>query len=60
VPIADAVRLISVTQLTCGRWRKQHGGMTRDQHNRLKELETEHKRLRRAVSDLTQDKLILK
>ena len=60
VPIVDAVRQISVTQQTCYRWRKQYGGMNRDQLKRLKELETENQRLRRAVSDLTPDKLILK
>jgi transposase-like protein len=59
VPIADAVRQISVTQQTYYRWRKQYGGMNRDQLKRLKELETENQRLRRAVSDLTLDKLIL-
>jgi putative transposase len=60
VPIADAVRQISVMQQTCYRWRKQYGGMNGDQLKRLKELETENQRLRRAVSDLTPDKLILK
>ena len=60
VPIADAVRQISVTQQTYYRWRKQYGGMDRDQLKRLKELEMENQRLRRAVSDLTLDKLILK
>ena len=60
MPIADAVRQISVTQQTYYRWRKQYGGMNRDQLKRLKELETENQRLRRAVSDLTLDKLILK
>ena len=57
--IADAVRQIGVTQQTYYRWRKQYGGMSRDQLRRLKELETENQRLRRAVSDLTLDKLIL-
>lgn len=57
--IADAVRQIGVTQQTYYRWRKQYGGMSRDQLKRLKELETENQRLRRAVSDLTLDKLIL-
>jgi transposase-like protein len=60
VLIADAVRQIGVTQQTYCRWRKQYGGMNRDQLKRLKELETENQRLRRAVSDLTLDKLILK
>ena len=57
--IADAVRQIGTTEQTYYRWRKQYGGMTRDQLKRLKELEQENQRLRRAVSDLTLDKLIL-
>ena len=59
MPIADAVRHVGVTQQTYYRWRKQYGGMTRTQLKRLKELEKENQRLRRAVSDLTLDKLIL-
>ena len=58
--IAEAVRQIGVTQQTFYRWRKQYGGMgQRSQLKRLKELEKENQRLRRAVSDLTLDKLIL-
>ena len=57
--IADAVRQIGITQQTYYRWRKEYGGMNRDQLKRLKELEKENARLRRAVSDLTLDKLIL-
>ncbi len=57
--IADAVRQISVTEQTYYRWRKQYGGMSRGQLKRLKELEKENLRLRRAVSDLILDKLIL-
>ncbi len=57
--IADAVRQIGVTEPTYYRWRKQYGGMSRDQLKRLKELETENQRLRRAVSVLTLDKMIL-
>jgi len=57
--IADAVRQIEITQQTYYRWRKQYGGMSRAQLKRLKELEKENQRLRRAVSDLTLDKLIL-
>ena len=58
-PLADAVRQIGVTVQTYSRWRKEYGGMSRDQLKRLKLLETENTRLRRAVSDLTLDKLIL-
>ncbi|WP_156429045.1 IS3 family transposase [Paracoccus aminovorans] len=57
--ISDAVRQIGVTEPTYYRWRKQYGGMNRDQLKRLKELEAENQRLRRAVSDLTLDKMIL-
>lgn len=41
------------------RWRKEYGGLKMDQARRMKELEKENARLRRAVSDLTLDKLIL-
>ncbi len=57
--VADAVRQIGVTVQTYYRWRRLYGGMGRDQLRRLKELEKENQRLRRAVSDLTLDKLIL-
>lgn len=57
--IAEAVRQIGLTQQTFYRWRKLYGGMGRSQLKRLKELEKENQRLRRAVSDLTLDKLIL-
>jgi len=57
--VADAVRVIGVTEVTYYRWRNEYGGLKGDQVKRLKELETENTRLRRAVSDLTLDKLIL-
>ncbi|MEL7349601.1 MAG: IS3 family transposase [Pseudomonadota bacterium] len=57
--VADAVRQIGVTVQTYYRWRRLYGGMGREQLKRLKELEKENQRLRRAVSDLTLDKLIL-
>ena len=57
--ISDAVRTIAVTETTYFRWRAEYGGMKNDQIRRLKELELENTRLRRAVSDLTLDKLIL-
>jgi transposase-like protein len=57
--VSEAVRQIGVTVQTYYRWRKEYGGMSRDQLKRLKELETENLRLRRAVSDLTLDKMIL-
>jgi putative transposase len=58
-PVTEAVRSIGVTEVTYYRWRNEYGGLKGDQVKRLKELETENTRLRRAVSDLTLDKLIL-
>ena len=57
--IAEAVKTISVTETTYFRWRAEYGGLKSDQVRRLKDLELENTRLRRAVSDLTLDKLIL-
>jgi putative transposase len=57
--VADAVRSIGVTEVTYYRWRQEYGGLKVEQVRRLKELETENARLRRAVADLTLDKLIL-
>ena len=55
----DAIREMSITEQTYYRWRKQYGGMGTDQLKELKRLQKENERLRRAVSDLTLDKLIL-
>ena len=57
--IADAIPQIGVSEVTYYRWRQEYGGLKADQVKRLKELEQENSRLRRAVSDLTLDKLIL-
>ena len=58
--VGEAGRTIGVTQFTYYRWRKEFGGLKGDQVKRLKELEKENDRLRKAVSDLTLEKLILK
>jgi putative transposase len=55
----DAIREIGVVKQTYHRWRKQYGGMGPDQVKELKCLQKENDRLRRAVSDLTLEKLIL-
>ena len=57
--VAEAVRAIGVTEVTYYRWRQEFGGLKSDQVKRMKELEAENARLRRAVSDLTLDKMIL-
>jgi transposase-like protein len=58
--VAEAVRAIGVTEPTYYRWRTEFGGLKLDQVKRLKELERENARLRKAVSDLTLEKVILK
>ena len=57
--VAEAVREIGVTEVTYYRWRQEFGGLKSDQVRRMKDLEAENARLRRAVSDLTLDKMIL-
>lgn len=56
----DVCRQIGVSKQTYYRWRREYGGLKMDQARRLKELERENARLRRAVSDLTLEKLVLK
>jgi transposase-like protein len=56
---AEACRRIAVSVQTYYRWRKEYGGLRTDQARRVKDLEKENLRLRRAISDLTLDKLIL-
>ena len=54
------LREIGATKNTFYRWRKEYGGMKMDQARRLKDLETENMRLKRAVAELTVDNQILK
>ncbi len=58
--VVDAIRSIGVTEVSYYRWRRKFGELKTDQVRRMKELEAENARLRRAVADLTLDKLILK
>ena len=57
--VPEVVKALGVHEVTHDRWRKECGGMKVGQARRLKELERENARLRKAVSDLTLDKLIL-
>src|SRR3712207_2680804 len=57
--VADAIRQIGVTEVTYYRWRQEFGGLRSNQVKRLKDLETENARLRKAIADLTLDKLLL-
>ena len=58
--VSEASRQIGVTEQTYYRWRNEYGGLRIDQVKRLKQLETENTRLKRAVADLTLDNQILK
>ena len=58
--VSDACRRIGVTEQSYYRWRKEYGGLKVGQARRLKDLEAENARLKRAVAELTLDKLILK
>ena len=57
--VADAIRVLGVSLVTYYRWRREFGGLKSDQVRRMKDLETENARLRKAIADLTLDKLIL-
>ncbi|RZL29183.1 MAG: IS3 family transposase, partial [Sphingomonas sp.] len=57
--VADAIRALGVSSVTYYRWRREFGGLKSDQVRRMKSLETENSRLRKAIADLTLDKLIL-
>jgi transposase-like protein len=57
--VAEAIRALGVSEVTYYRWRQEFGGLKADQVKRLRALEAENARLRRAVSDLTLDKQIL-
>ena len=57
--VAEAIRAIGVSEVTYYRWRKEFGGLKTDQVRRMKDLEVENQRLRKAIADLTLDKLIL-
>ena len=57
--VADAIRALGVSAVTYYRWRREFGGLKSDQVRRMKDLETENARLRKAIADLTLDKLIL-
>jgi len=57
--VAEVVKELGIHEVTYYRWRKEYGGMRVDQMKRLKELEQENAHFRKAVSDLTLDKMIL-
>ena len=58
--VGEICRRFGIAEQTFYRWRREYGGLKVDQAKRLKELEQENARLKRAVADLTLDKLILK
>ena len=58
--IARMCKELGISDVTYYKWRKEYGGMQISQAKRLKDLETENMRLKRAVADLTLSNLILK
>jgi putative transposase len=58
--LVEVCRQLEITDATYYRWRKEYGGLRVDQAKRLKELEQENGRLKKAVADLTLDNMILK
>ena len=58
--VVDVIKALGITDVTYYRWRQEYGGMSVSQAKRLKELEKENERLRKALSDLTLDKMILR
>ena len=58
--VGQVCRNLVITEQTYYRWRREYGGLKVSQARRMKELERENTRLKRAVADLTLDKLILK
>ena len=58
--IGQVRRHIGISEQSYYRWRREYGGLKVDQARRLKELGRENTRLRRAVPDLTLEKLVLK
>lgn len=57
--VVEVIKALGVTDVIYYRWRQEYGGMSVPQAKRLKELEKENERLRKAISDLTLDKMIL-
>ena len=58
--VGEVGRRIGVSEQSYYRWRKEYGGLKIEEARRLKELEQENARLKRAFADLTMDRLILK
>jgi putative transposase len=58
--VGKICRGLGISEQTYYKWRREYGGLKIDQAKRLKELERENERLKKAVSELTLDKLILK
>ena len=58
--VPEVCRKVGVTEQTYYRWRKEYGGLTRDQARRLREVERENVRLKRLVADLSLDNAVLR
>jgi len=59
VSVSEAARRLGVQRVTYYRWRKEYDGMDADQARRMKDLEAENARLKKAVADLALDKMLM-
>ncbi len=59
ITIAQVCRELAISEQTYYRWRKQYGGLKISQARRMKDIVRENTRLKKAVADLTLDKVIL-
>jgi putative transposase len=58
--IGEVCRSLEISEQSYYRWRSEYGGLKLDQARRMKDLEKENGRLKKAVAELTLDKQILK
>ena len=58
--VAEICRNLGVSEQSYYRWRREYGGLKTSQAKRMKKLERENSRLKKAVADLTLDKLMLR
>jgi putative transposase len=58
--VPEVCRKLGVTEQTYYRWRKEYGGLRKEQAKRLRELEQENLRLKKLVANLSLDNAILK
>ena len=59
MPVADVIRQMGISEQTFYRWKKQYAGLQSDQVHEFKPLRDENAPLKKVVTELTLDKVIL-